>query len=83
MQQEFLIDYVKTLARWGYPLDKERMKDLAREYALTNEIQRSGKQWVPGEDWLKEFRNRHKEALGFCIKNTISRQRACSLERKL
>jgi len=58
------------------------MKDLAREYALTNEILRNGKQWVPGEDWLKEFRNRHKGALGFRIKNTISRQRSCSLNEK-
>jgi len=44
-----------------------------------NEIERNGEAWVPGEDWLKEFRNRHKETLGYRLKNTISKQRACSL----
>jgi len=81
-QEEFLIDYIQTLARWGYPLNKDAVKHLAREYASVNDIQRNGKEWVPGEDWLKEFRNRHKDTLGLRLKNTISRQRACSLNEK-
>ena len=26
-QEGFLVDYIQTLARWGYPLDKKKVKD--------------------------------------------------------
>ena len=74
-----MVDYIKTLARWGYPLNKDAVKLLAQNYAYVNDIQRNGNKWVPGEDWLKEFRTRQKDSLGLRLKNTISKQRACSL----
>ena len=54
-QEAFLVDYIKTLARWGYPLDKQKVKELAAEYALQCDIYFNSSIWSPGEDWLREW----------------------------
>jgi len=82
IQETFLVDYIKTLVRWGFPLNKDAVKNLACEYATVNDIEFNGKKWQPGEDWLKVFRKRNNDALGYRLKNTISKQRACSLNEK-
>lgn len=51
-QEKLMIELVITLAGWGYPLEKDDFKEMARECAKTFNVTYKTSEWSPGEDWL-------------------------------
>ena len=51
-QEKLLVDLVNQLADWGYPLEKQDLKNVASHFSKTNGMLLNGKPWVPGDDWF-------------------------------
>lgn len=51
-QEKLMSDLIITLAGWGYPLEKDQFKELAKECAKNFGVTYKSSEWSPGEDWL-------------------------------
>jgi len=48
-----LKDFILAMAKYNNPVDKMRLRKIAKKYAVICDIKINDDKWCPGEDWLK------------------------------
>nr|CAI5847916.1 unnamed protein product [Callosobruchus analis] len=61
--EEALANSVKIMAKWGFPLTKDELKNVVCDYVTANGLKTVFKNNKPGNDWFASFCNRHRLSL--------------------
>ncbi|XP_046684451.1 MFS-type transporter clz9-like [Homalodisca vitripennis] len=76
-EEKIIVDRLKTVGEWGYPIDSITLRLLVKEY-----LDRRGKTVIkfkdnlPGKDFVYSFLQRYKAQLSFRMCQNIKRSRA-------
>lgn len=70
-----LTETIQIAGEWGFPLTKQNIQLLAREYMDSNNIPRNNP-GSPGRDWCYGFMDRNKDVLSLRQSQNIKRNRA-------
>lgn len=76
-EENSLVKTILTASEWGYPFEKIDIRYLVKSY-----LDRSGRKEsrfnnnLPGEDWVNNFYQRHKDVLTVRLSENIKRSRA-------
>lgn len=62
-QESSLATNLKLLAKWGFPLNKQEVQCVVREYVEINNLNTVFRKNGPGDDWFREFIKRNKLSL--------------------
>nr|CAH7758511.1 unnamed protein product [Callosobruchus chinensis] len=61
--EEALANSVKVMAKWGFPLTKDELKNVVCDYVTANGLKTVFKNNKPGNDWFASFCNRRRLSL--------------------
>lgn len=61
--EETLATNIKIMAKWGFPLTKEEIKNVVFHYVTANGLKTVFKNNRPGNDWFVTFCDRHRLSL--------------------
>ena len=75
VEEEVLVEMLKLLAEFNYPVSKRGLKDLVKVY-LDKKRDTIFKHNRPGRKWVKNFLRRHKGQIGIRKATNIRRSRA-------
>lgn len=61
--EERLVKYLSVMNKWGFGLSKEEVKDVVQGFIQKNNLTVPFKNGRPGDDWWRNFKDRHKISL--------------------
>lgn len=77
-EERFLIEGIKKMAEWGFPLHMRDIRELVHIYmenkGITDRRFRNGN--IPGKEWMRNFISRYKGEISVRLSENIKRVRA-------
>lgn len=69
---------IHIMEKSGFPLTKKELRSMISEYIRRNGIITPFKEGIPGDDWFRSFRKRHKLSIKKPQSVEIARKKACN-----